>query len=282
MSLAEKKRIYILSDGTGETAVQMVKAALVQFEKQKIAFYRFKNVRSKNQIAPILEEAEKEKAIVFYTLVQTELRSHVVQVARDKSVPVVDLLGPILAGLGSFFGYAPRAVAGLLHDVNENYFRRIEAMEYTVQHDDGKDMTNLHSADLILLGISRTSKTPLSIYLSHQGWKVVNVPIIPGFELPREILEVDPRKIVCLTIDPEDLTTIRRNRLHRLGHGRGGEYADPDKVNAEIDYANHLYKTNRKWPVFNVTGRAVEEVAAEIIKIMASRQMVPEDPWESP
>jgi hypothetical protein len=178
-------------------------------------------------------------------------------------------------GLANYFGYEPKSVAGLLHDVNEDYFRRIEAMEYTIQHDDGRDLTGLEKADLIILGISRTSKTPLSMYLSHQGWRIANVPLIQGFDVPKEVFTIDQRRVVCLTIDPEDLATIRRARLERLGHDRGGEYADPDKVNQEIEYANEIFRRNRKWPVFNVTGKALEETASEIVKLMASRRLTP-------
>jgi regulator of PEP synthase PpsR (kinase-PPPase family) len=187
----------------------------------------------------------------------------------------VDLLGPLLVGLASYFGYEPKSIAGLLHDVNEHYFQRIEAMEYTIAHDDGRELTGLDKADVVILGISRTSKTPLSMYLSHQGWKVANIPMIQGFEIPSEVLSIDQRRVVCLTIDPEDLATIRRARLERLGQDKGGEYADPDKVNEEIEYANQIFRRNRKWPVFNVTGKALEETASEIIKLMASRRLAP-------
>jgi hypothetical protein len=136
-------------------------------------------------------------------------------------------------------------------------------------------LTGLEKADLIILGISRTSKTPLSMYLSHQGWRIANVPLIQGFEVPKEVFSVDQRRVVCLTIDPEDLATIRRARLERLGHDKGGEYADPDKVNQEIEFANEIFRRNRKWPVFNVTGKALEETASEIVKLMASRRLTP-------
>ncbi|MBI3543321.1 MAG: kinase/pyrophosphorylase [Deltaproteobacteria bacterium] len=145
-------------------------------------------------------------------------------------------------------------------------------MEYTIAHDDGRDLTELEKADIILLGISRTSKTPLSMYLSHQGWKVCNIPIINGFELPPEINAVDPRKVVCLTISADSLATIRKARLERLGQEDGGEYASIDKVVEEIEYADQLFRKNKRWPVFNVTGKALEETASEIVKLMVSRR----------
>jgi regulator of PEP synthase PpsR (kinase-PPPase family) len=269
------KRIILISDGTGETAAQMTKAAMVQFRGHEAHFARFKNVRKEGQIQAILDDAGVSGDLVIYTIVSPQLRQYLVAYAHEKKIPTVDLLGPLLVGLAGYFGFEPRSIAGLLHDVNEQYFKRIEAMEYTIAHDDGKDLTGLDKAHLIILGISRTSKTPLSMYLSHQGWKVANIPLIQGFEVPKELQDLDQRRIIGLTIDPESLAAIRRARLERLGQDKGGEYADPEKVNQEIEYANELFRRNRKWPVFNVTGKALEETASEIIKLMASRRLNP-------
>ncbi|MBL7715394.1 MAG: kinase/pyrophosphorylase [Bdellovibrionales bacterium] len=268
-------RIIILSDGTGETAAQMTKAAMVQFRSQEVYFTRYKNVRSESQITAICEDAATNKDLIIYTIVSPELRQTLMNKALALDIPLVDLLGPLLLGLGSHFGYEPSAIAGLLHNVDEHYFRRIDAMEYTIRHDDGRDLTELDKADLVILGISRTSKTPLSMYLSHQGWKVCNIPLIKGFQIPQELQEIDQKRIIGLTIDADDLATIRRNRLERLGQDKGGDYADPDKVIEEIEYANEIFRHNRRWPVFNVTGKALEETASEIIKLMASRRMTP-------
>ena len=269
------KRIIIISDGTGETAAQMTKAAMVQFGNHDVFFTRYKNIRSEAQLEAICQDAGINRELIVYTIVSPTLRGLLIRIAREKSIPCVDLLGPVMKGLASYFGYEPKLIAGLLHDVNEEYFERIEAMEYTIAHDDGRDLTGLEKADLVILGISRTSKTPLSMYLSHQGWRVANIPMIHGFEVPKEIQGIDQRKIVGLTIDSEDLATIRRNRLQRLGQNSGGGYADPEQVNAEIEYANEIFRKNRRWPVFNVTGKALEETAAEIIKLMASRRLTP-------
>jgi len=275
MEKTSKQRIIIVSDGTGETAVQMTKAAMVQFQNQNVNFTRYKNVRNEAQIVAICEDAAIHLSLLVYTIVSPALRAFLVNQAREKSIPCVDLLGPILVGLASYFGYEPKSIAGLLHDVNESYFQRIAAMEYTIAHDDGRDLTGLDKADLVIVGISRTSKTPLSMYLSHQGWRVANIPLIHGFEVPKEILAVDQRRIIGLTIDAQDLAMIRRARLERLGQSHGGEYADPEKVNQEIEYANGIFRKNRRWPVFNVTGKALEETASEIIKLMASRRLTP-------
>ena len=281
MGTEKESRIIILSDGTGETAAQMTKAAMVQFAKQNVFFTRYKNVRNEAQIEAICEDAAVNRDLLVYTIVSPSLRGFLANKAREKSIPCVDLLGPILVGLASYFGYEPKSVAGLLHDVNESYFERIAAMEYTIAHDDGRDLTALEKADLIILGISRTSKTPLSMYLSHQGWRVANIPMIQGFEVPKEVYAIDQRKVIGLTIDAQDLATIRRARLERLGQNQGGEYADPDKVNQEIEYANQIFRRNRRWPVFNVTGKALEETASEIIKLMASRRLTPPNTLEN-
>jgi hypothetical protein len=270
-----KHRIFIVSDGTGETAAQMAKAAMVQFSGFDVFFTRYKNVRNEAQIEAICEEAARYKDLLVYTIVSPQLRAFLVGQAREKSLPCIDLLGPLLSGLASYFGLQPKSIAGLLHDVNEEYFKRIEAMEYTIAHDDGRELGGLDKADIVILGISRTSKTPLSMYLSHQGWKVCNIPLIHGFEVPPEVFQIDQRRVVGLTINPEDLATIRRARLERLGQQDGGEYADPEKVNDEIEWANEIYRKNRRWPVFNVTGKALEETASEIIKLMASRRLTP-------
>jgi [pyruvate, water dikinase]-phosphate phosphotransferase / [pyruvate, water dikinase] kinase len=281
MSKDASKRIIIVSDGTGETAAQMTKAAMVQFGNHNVYFNRYKNVRNEAQIEAICDDAAMNQDLLIYTIVSPQLRAFLVNRAREKVIPCVDLLGPILVGLASYFGYEPKSIAGLLHDINDSYFERIAAMEYTVSHDDGKDVTGLDKADLVILGISRTSKTPLSMYLSHQGWKVANIPLIHGFEVPKEIYEIDQRRVIGLTIDAQDLATIRRNRLERLGQKQGGEYADPDRVNEEIEYANEIFRKNRRWPIFNVTGKALEETASEIIKLMASRRLTPPNTLEN-
>ena len=275
MSANTIHRLIIVSDGTGETAAQMAKAAMVQFSEEDVYFTRYKNVRNEIQIEAICDDAAINKDLLIYTIVSPQLRAFLVSQARLKGIPCIDLLGPLLVGLAKYFGHEPKSIAGLLHDVNEAYFHRIEAMEYTIAHDDGRDLTGLEKADLVILGISRTSKTPLSMYLSHQGWRVANIPLIKGFEVPKEVFSLDQKRVICLTIDAQDLATIRRARLERLGQDKGGDYADPESVNEEIEYATELFKKNRRWPVFNVTGKALEETASEIIKLMVSRRLSP-------
>ncbi|MGE4232696.1 MAG: pyruvate, water dikinase regulatory protein [Bacteriovoracia bacterium] len=265
-------KIIVLSDGTGETAAQITKAAMVQFSDKEIYFSRYKNIRTKTQVEAIFDEAAIHHDLVVYTIVSPELRDFIAHKATEKNIPVIDLLGPLLNAMASFFNLTPKALPGLFHQVNDRYFKRIEAMEYTIQHDDGRDMTGLEKADIVILGISRTSKTPLSMYLSHQGWKVANIPIIKGFQMPKEVYDLDQRKIIGLTISADTLALIRKARLERLGQEDGGEYANIDAVIEEIEYADQLFRQHKRWPVFNVTGKALEETAAEIIKLMVTRR----------
>jgi regulator of PEP synthase PpsR (kinase-PPPase family) len=269
------KRVIIVSDGTGETAAQTVKAAMVQFTDQIVTFTRYKNVRSESQIEAICEDAAASKDLLVYTIVSPQLRALLQKTCWQRQIPSVDLLGPMLIGLANYFGYEPKMIAGLLRDVNEDYFHRIEAMEYTISHDDGRNLENLELADLVILGISRTSKTPISMYLSHHGWRVANIPLITGFEVPEEVYKVDPRKVVCLTIDPEELMKIRRTRLQKLGQKEGGDYADLENIVKEVEYARELFAKNRKWSVFDATDKAIEETASEIIKLMSARKLIP-------
>ncbi len=265
-------RIIILSDGTGETAAQITKAAMVQFSDKEIFFTRYKNIRTKTQVDAIFEEAAIHHDMVVYTVVSPELREFIATKAEDKKVPAIDIIGPLLSSMAVFFGMKPKSLPGLFHQVNDKYFRRIAAMEYTIAHDDGKDLSGLDHADIIIVGISRPSKTPLSMYLGHQGWKVCNIPIIKGFELPEELKTADQRKIIGLTISADELAQIRKARLERLGSADGGEYASMDLILEEIDYADHIFRKNKRWPVFNITGKALEETASEIIKVMVARR----------
>lgn len=276
-SLNPSKTIYIISDGTGETAATMIRAALVQYQGKDIHIVRCKNIRTEDQALSLMDEVSEHKGMIAYTVVSSSLRNKLFEICNQKGIPHVDLMGPLLSTLDAFFEVSNSSPqAGILRTVNENYFRRIEAIEYTVKHDDGKTMSGLAEADIVLVGISRTSKTPLSIFLSHKGWKVANVPLVLGTPLPPELFKIDQRKIVGLIIDIESLQRIRKNRLEKFGQDPGGEYASLGHIVKEIEYAHALFKQNKKWPVFNVTDRALEETATEIIRIVATRMGWPD------
>jgi [pyruvate, water dikinase]-phosphate phosphotransferase / [pyruvate, water dikinase] kinase len=270
----EALTIFVLSDGTGETADQMIKAALVQYLRDGLKIIRYKNVRTESQVASIFEEAHTSKAVVIYTVVSDELRVFLKGMSETSGVPSVDLLGGLLEMLSRFLKKDPHSQPGLFHQVNEYYFKRIEAIEFTVKHDDGRYADNLEAADIILVGLSRTSKTPLSVYLSYKGWKVANVPVVKGIPLPPKLFETDQRKIIGLVIDASTLVGIRRERLIKMGEDPTGAYANIDHVLEEIDYCKELYRKNRRWPVFDVTGKALEETATEVEKYI--RISIPE------
>lgn len=273
MTSPQTKTIFVISDGTGETAATMIRAALVQYADYDTNVIRHKNVRTEGQLAPLIQEAFEQQALIVYTIVGQSLRGKISEACALKGIPSIDLLGPILGTLDQFFGVSGERTnqAGLLRVVNDQYFKRIEAIEYTVKHDDGKTLSELDKADIVLVGISRTSKTPLSIFLSHKGWKVANIPLVLNAPIPPEVFQVDQRKVVGLIIEIDILQRIRRNRLEKFGQDPGGSYAALDHIAKEIEYAHALFKQNRRWPVFNVTDRALEETATEILRIVGSR-----------
>lgn len=268
--------IFILSDGTGETAATMVRAALVQYAEQEINIIRCKNLRSEEQIAKVIDDCFEKRGMLAYTFASPLIRKKIAELCLEKSIPTSDLLGPLIFTLDNFFGVQSSSQIGALRQTDDQYYKRIEAIEYTVRHDDGKITNELDKADIILVGISRTSKTPLSIFLSHKGWKVANIPLVMGSPLPEQLFKVDQRKVVGLIIDIDALQRIRKNRLEKFGQDSGGEYASLQQIMKEIEYAENLYKQNRRWPVFNVTERALEETASEIVRVIAARMGLPD------
>ncbi len=270
-----EKTIYILSDGTGETAATMVRAALVQYNAQEVNIIRCKNLRSEENILKIIDECFEKRGMIAYTFAGLAMRQKIAEVCSEKSIPSTDLLGPLIVSLDDFFGVPSASRVGALRQTDDSYFKRIEAIEYTVRHDDGKTSTELDKADIVLVGISRTSKTPLSIFLSHKGWKVANIPLVIGSPLPEQLFKIDQRKVIGLIIDIHSLQKIRKNRLEKFGQDSGGEYASLNQIMQEIEYAENLFKQNRRWPVFNVTERALEETASEIVRVIATRMGLP-------
>ena len=268
----KKLKLIILSDATGETATTMARVTMKQFQQHDIYFTRYKNVRTTEQVDAIFSEAIAQHDLIIYTIVKKELREYVSKLSRMSHIRALDLIGPMLTSFSNFFDTEPQNEPGLTSQVNEEYFERVNAMEFTLNHDDGRNMESLHLADVILLGISRTSKTPLSIYLSLHGIKVVNIPLVYQGPLPEQLKKVDQRKIFALTIDPDTLYSVRKNRFQNLGVKFDGDYASLDKVFREVEWANKIFAQNRKWPVFNVTGKALEEMANEIMHILQMRK----------
>jgi [pyruvate, water dikinase]-phosphate phosphotransferase / [pyruvate, water dikinase] kinase len=269
----KQMKIIIISDGTGETATHISRAVMKQFQDRDVYFTRYKNIRTKEQVDAIFSEAAVHHDLIIYTIVSAGLRKHIQELSRNKHVRSLDLLGPALTSFSNYFEQEPISEPGLLHQVNDDYFKRVEAVEFTMNHDDGRNLESLDLADVVLVGISRTSKTPLSVYLSLHGLKVVNIPLVMGTQLPEALFEIDQRKVFALTIFPEALSQIRKNRLSRLGgETLTGDYAADNKVVEELEWANSLFKENKRWPVFNVTDKALEETAAEILKLINMRK----------
>ena len=264
--------IFIISDGTGETAATIARAALVQYPDRDISLVRCKNVRSEEQIESIVEEVKTRDGAVVFTVVSRTLRAHIEKLCQSHKVHYQDLFGPLLMMLSDYFEKEAKFTAGLLRQTDEKYFKRIAAIEFTVKHDDGKEVRDLDQSDIVLVGISRTSKTPLSIFLSHKGWKVTNIPIVLNVPLPEELFKIDQKRIIALTIDLDKLAKIRKNRLEKLGQDLSSDYASSQYIHDELEYANGIFSKNRRWPIFDVTEKALEETASEITKLIASRQ----------
>lgn len=273
---APGRRIHILSDATGDTANHVVQAALHQFGAENLPVLVFPHVKTTEQLAHHMALAAREKALVVTTLVQPEMREAARNLAQEHRLRTVDVMAGLLAQLSVFLGAAPEGVPGRQHQADEDYFRRVEAVEYTVKADDGKEPRMLRSADIVLVGVSRTSKTPLSVFLAHKGYRVSNVPVVLDRPVPGELHRIDQRRVFALTIDPESLRDIRRTRLKTMALPETTNYGDIDYILAELDWSEEIFRQNPGWPVIDVTRKAVEETAATILKILQERGLTRE------
>lgn len=270
------KPIFVISDSTGDTAAASVRAALAQFQSYLVHVSTYSHVTDKRRIEALVRLASKENALVVFTLVNLEFREHLRERCSSSDVPCIDLIGPLLVTLQDHLGGDPAAgIPGRRTLLNDEYFRRIEAVEFTVKHDDGAEPRHLHKSDVVLSGVSRTSKTPLSTYLAQKGLKVANIPIVLGIEPPPELFEIDQQRIFGLTIEPEALHAIRMARIRNLGLTANSNYGSIEHIYMELDYAHEIFRSNPSWPVIDVTRRAIEETAAVIFKILDERQRNP-------
>ncbi|HET9625017.1 MAG TPA: pyruvate, water dikinase regulatory protein [Kofleriaceae bacterium] len=264
------KTVMIISDATGETAERMVRAATLQFS-EPVQIKLFSRVRLETELEQILEKAAELRALVVFTVVNAEERELISKLVERYSIDTVDLIGALISKLAMFLGSAPAGVPGLLHSITDDYFRRIEAVEFAVKNDDGAEPRNLPKADLVLVGISRTSKTPLSTYLAQRGLKVANVPLVLGVDPPEELSQVDDRKVFGLIVQPDMLMRIRQARLSHLGMPQDSSYGQRAHIDNEIAYAREIFRKHANWPVIDVTNRAIEETAADIMRIYQER-----------
>lgn len=265
-----QRHVFAVSDATGATCELVVQAALSQFQSTEVLLERVPFVRTPSQIEGVLARAAACQAVVVYTVVSPELRACLLEGGLRLGIPTLDVLGPILTRLSDHLEISPLAQPGLLRHLDADYFRRIESVEFTIRHDDGLRPETLDQAEIVLVGVSRTSKTPVSLYLSLRGWKVANVPVIPGVDLPPELARVDPRRIVGFTIQPAFLKTLREQRERHLGAGRLEDYADLDKIRQEILAAERVCH-RQGWTVLDVTAKAIEETASEVMLTIHTR-----------
>ncbi|QAY68448.1 kinase/pyrophosphorylase [Paenibacillus protaetiae] len=261
----EQQYIYVCSDAVGETAEAVAKATLRQFSSStSVKVKRYGHIKTEDEIAEIVKEAAAHGGFISYTLVLPELREAMRLEAVRQGVPAVDVMGPMMEAFIDTFGSFPKRTPGLLHSIDADYIRRMEAIEFAVRYDDGKDARGFTQAEVVLIGVSRTSKTPLSIFLSHKGIRTANLPLMPEVKVPPELTTGPGRLIVGLTMNPEQLLGIRTERLKALGLPAPSHYASLERIMEEMNYASEIMES-LGCPVIDVTNRAIEETAGIIM-----------------
>ena len=266
-----KFHLHLVSDATGETLSAVAKAALVQFEGTEPVEHLWTMIRSRAQVARVVEGVKENPGLVLFTMVDRELRSMLQEECRRHRIVSVSVLDPVMGALTSFLGAEADARPGRQHVMDAEYFHRIDAMHYCLVHDDGHGTDHLGEAEVVLVGVSRTSKTPTCIYLANRGIKAGNVPVVPGLPFPPGLVELEGPLVVGLTASADRLVQIRRNRLLSLNETSGTDYADIAAVKKELVHARRLF-TKHGWPVIDVTRRSIEETAAAVMNVMARRR----------
>jgi regulator of PEP synthase PpsR (kinase-PPPase family) len=263
--------VYIVSDSVGETAEFVVRAAASQFDGGQTELRRVSHVHETTMLDDIVTSAKEEEAIIAFTIVLPPLRQYLLEQAKARGVVAVDIMGPMMMAFEGVMGKPPKLEAGLVHQLDEDYFRRVDAVEFAVKYDDGRDARGLERADIVLVGVSRTSKTPLSMYLAHRGKRVANVPLVPEVTPPEELFNLrDPGKVIGLFIRPDKLNAIRHERLKSLGLTASANYASLERILEELDYAEDVMK-RLKCHVIDVSDKAVEETAGLIFEYITRK-----------
>jgi regulator of PEP synthase PpsR (kinase-PPPase family) len=268
----DAKVIYVVSDSTGETAERVTRATLLQFPDHSVRLKLERRVRDGRAMTAILESAAAQQAMVVFTLVRPELRDHFNEQAAKLGVRHVDVIGSLISHIGQHLEADPVNIPTGEMPLSQEYFRRVEAIEFAVKSDDGKEPRNLHKSDLVLVGVSRTSKTPLSTYLAGRGLRVANVPLVLGVDPPNELHELPGYRVVGLTVDVDQLMDIRRQRLQQLGMPPDANYGLRDHIKAELEYAHAIFRDNPEWMVVDVTNCAIEETATIILEALKERE----------
>ena len=262
-------QIYLISDSTGETLDRIFLALKAQFKNFDYKTHQYSFTRTQNQITKILDITKKNKnSIILYTVVDNKLAKFLAEEANKLKIPCFGVLGDLILSFSKLLNQEASHIPSGQHVLDEEYDKRIEAVQYTITHDDGKIISDLENSDVVLVGVSRTSKTPTSIYLANRGYKVANVPLIPEKDIPAKLLESSKKTcVVGLVCDVSRLSDVRRNRIHSLQENRPGDYTNEKKISDELEKSKKLFK-KYNWPIIDVTRKSVEETAASIIKIL--------------
>jgi [pyruvate, water dikinase]-phosphate phosphotransferase / [pyruvate, water dikinase] kinase len=266
----QQLHLHLLSDSTGETLDMVAKACLAQFDNVEALRHLWPMVRSEGHLDRVLDDVESRPGLVLYTVVNPTIRRELERKCRQRRINAVSVLDPVIDALSAVSGEEAKGRAGRQHVLDAAYFARVDAIQFTIAHDDGVGVENWEEADIVLVGVSRSSKTPTSIYLANRGFKVANVPLVPESPPPPTLFALKHPLIVGLTTNPERLIQIRRNRLLSLNQAPETDYVDMEAVNAELAFARRMFADNG-WPVIDVTRRSIEETALAIVKLCAER-----------
>lgn len=270
--MAGKYPVYVVSGGVGHSGEQIVRTVLAQFPEQDIDLRIVNRVRRFDELEEVVTQAAGDGGVVVHTMVNTELRQALAAQLEKKMVPAIDLLGEMLDQFSQTFGQLPSGIPGLYRQQHHSYFERVEAIDYSLEHDDGIDPEGWPEADVLLIGPSRTGKTPISMYLAVLGWKVANYPMVPEIEFPEEIEEVPAHKVIGLTIDPVRLQAHRSQRQKRLGTAVGSSpYTDLEKIYGELDQAEKFYQL-RGYRKVDVTDKPIEACADEVLRSVPGKE----------
>lgn len=266
-----KPIVYVVSDSVGETAELVVKASISQFSNSNFEIHRIPYIEDKQMLTEAVLQAKEHRALIGFTIVKPDLRAHLSKEAALHNVPAIDIVGPMIDEMEKLYNKKPRLEPGLVHKLDEDYFKRVEAIEFAVKYDDGRDPRGILKADIVLIGVSRTSKTPLSQYLAHKRLKVANVPIVPEVDPPEELYTVDPKKCIGLKISAEKLNDIRKERLKALGLDDQATYAKMERIKQELNHFHQI--VNRiNCEVIDVSNKAVEETANTILSLKRKKK----------
>ena len=260
-------QVYLISDSTGETLDRIFMALKAQFNNFNYELNQFSFTRTENQILTILNDAKnQESPIILYTVVNSKLAKFLSDEANKKKIPCFGVLGDLILNFSKILNQKATHEPSAQHVLDEDYYKRIEAIQFTMNHDDGNNTSNILDSDIILIGVSRTSKTPTSIYLANKGLKTSNIPLVNEMIIPQDVMKSDSLCVIGLVTEAERLFDIRRNRLNSLKENEASDYTNLEKIRAEVDRSKKIFKKN-KWPIIDVTRKSVEETAASVIKI---------------